>query len=265
MEKSRRHHFIPEFFIKGFTNSNDELYFYKKKENIIMKGTYSPSQILFEWNRNTININGHDDGIIEELYGKLDSICAPVIKKLRTESTSEKILSTKIVGLLYYFIINLLWRIPAQDFAFEKIENDVKSKIARLIIPSRFKNDSFKLDQKQLESNLFEFKKELIILSDNPIVCKDLLINPSDLFTSQFYFPISAKQIYCTLNNKIPNINRETVLMLNAIMIEQALNYVCSPNKKILETSISYYHKIKTEGLIGTAKEEIFNIKTLAN
>ncbi len=73
-ENNRRHHYLPQFYIQGFVNSGNKISVYDKAEKEFKKNEFSPKQIFFEWNRNTLLIQGEKDDFIEKLYGRFESM-----------------------------------------------------------------------------------------------------------------------------------------------------------------------------------------------
>ena len=52
-KKSSRHHYIPQFLIKGFYNEKNKVFVYDIQKDEILPDTKSSKSVLFEWDRNT--------------------------------------------------------------------------------------------------------------------------------------------------------------------------------------------------------------------
>lgn len=120
MGQSQRHHYIPQFLIKNFSNDKSKLYvYYKEKEEI--KETV-PKSIFFDWNRNTLPfVDGRMNDKMESIYSFLDTLMAvpinQVISELKTDSQS----------LRYIILLAALmkWRVPNSDEMFNKIKDKI--------------------------------------------------------------------------------------------------------------------------------------------
>ena len=62
---SHRHHYIPEFFIKGFINPSKQMWVYNKITDRISPKQYYPRSIFFKNGGNTISVNNKDIDIIQ--------------------------------------------------------------------------------------------------------------------------------------------------------------------------------------------------------
>ena len=71
MEQLSRHHYIPRFLIKNFSDNKNLLWIYNKERNRILKIQQSPKAIVFEWDRNLFDINGIPGDNIEKMYEML--------------------------------------------------------------------------------------------------------------------------------------------------------------------------------------------------
>ena len=68
---SRRHHYIPQFLIKKFADSDNMLYLYDKEKKTFAKEKRSPKSIFFEMNRNILDFGGTANDNLEKLYACL--------------------------------------------------------------------------------------------------------------------------------------------------------------------------------------------------
>jgi hypothetical protein len=104
-KSSWRHHFIPEFLLKGFTNSSDKLYIYDKAKDLILKSGKPPRSYFFEPDRNTIDISESlRSSILEDiLYQHIDDQGSKVIKKYQTQSPDKVTFEDEDVSNLHLF------------------------------------------------------------------------------------------------------------------------------------------------------------------
>ena len=66
MAISKRHHYIPQFYLKGFTNELGEYYLFDKERNEIRKS--KPINSFFENKRNTAFVKDEEFVVLEDMY-----------------------------------------------------------------------------------------------------------------------------------------------------------------------------------------------------
>lgn len=161
MEKSKRHHYVPKFFIKKFTDKDGLLYVYNKNENRILRTRQSPKAIFFELNRNTLNLEGEDFDNLENLYAELDSAIA---KNLENILKLDNITPEDIAGIGMLASM-LKWRTLGKDEEFNEIKNVLTAE--DLSINISIKGDGNTNDQKALEhiynSEIFRETKRVLL------------------------------------------------------------------------------------------------------
>ena len=83
----KKHHYIPVFYLNGFTDANGCVWAYKKDDSKVLESTpegiaYSNDYFSF------ITPNGNKDSeTIENIMADLEAVCAPVIKKILSFET----------------------------------------------------------------------------------------------------------------------------------------------------------------------------------
>ncbi|MCU0348901.1 MAG: DUF4238 domain-containing protein [Saprospiraceae bacterium] len=141
--KSTRHHYIPKFLIRGFTNSEDVVWVYDKVKDKILHKPVHPKSIFWEENRNTVKVNIEESTslIEDEFYLKLDNDSSKALKSFQEDEITEELLSIENQGALQFFVINLFWRLPITDFAVKDLI--LNSKISSEVVDSEvLKNDA---------------------------------------------------------------------------------------------------------------------------
>src|SRR5690606_3111425 len=120
---SSRHHYIPQFYLKGFLNKKKTFAIYDKKTDRIKHGEFHTKSHFFESDRNTIDINGELTDILEtKVYKSIDDDAGLLFKEI--EENGLDFLTFDILFPLKSFISFLHWRIPANDELLEvTIEN----------------------------------------------------------------------------------------------------------------------------------------------
>ncbi|HEX6426062.1 MAG TPA: DUF4238 domain-containing protein [Niastella sp.] len=139
MSKTKRHHFIPVFYLKQFTNESNQFYIYDvTKQTFQGNGKlFYPSQQFYEHYGNT-TYYGEESDDIEQSFSRIDSEIGAILKKIAATglTTLGEMAWIKLLG----FGNILYWRIPAntdkvkayiqqatslKDFRMEPIETRV--------------------------------------------------------------------------------------------------------------------------------------------
>jgi hypothetical protein len=112
-KKSRRHHFVPQFYTKQFAAPDGFILAYDKIDQRFYPG--NPQNLFVERDRNTFeNLYGEPDDVIEKVYATLDDIFDKVF--LRITKTSK--VPTEDYRLLLFFAYLSKWRVPQYDESF---------------------------------------------------------------------------------------------------------------------------------------------------
>jgi hypothetical protein len=283
---SKRHHYLPEFYAKGFLGEDKKFYVYDKLKDTIRKKKVSPKEVFYEWNRNTVSADNGSTDVMEDYYSRLDSECAKAIQELRDKPNEGGIHTVETISLLRFFIINLFWRVPKSDFAalnyFDKakitftdketgeiiekpeLEEKLKSdpnhlKLIRPNFPNEIIMNIAKPKKGKSNSQLFEFEEEYFLIGDYPILFKKTPSQVDELLNGDFILPISSKRIYRTTEGKLElNFSFDNAVDFNALLIEQSEYYICGPNKEYLEKCVKYWKLMKSQGILWYLPRKLF-------
>jgi len=276
--KSWRHHYIQQFLINGFVNTNNKVFVYDKKKDEILKNEKSSKSVLFEKNKNTIFFdNDSSTSIIEdELFNKLDNDFSILIKYLQTiESTNPNIFDEKRISDFIMFILNLFWRIPYTD---DISKNIIENSISNLANYSELKNDdSFMKQQRTLLyrntlknpknlkrkkigcfTRLFEIDKNMLLIGDNPIVYQENPKSFDDLFDLDFCIAIASNRLVMNSLIEVREFGYDKIMDYNYSVLNQSERYICSGDKNILDACVKYYKNIKPLKLDSEFQKTIF-------
>ncbi len=281
MKESSRHHYIPQFYIKGFTDQSGVTYVYDKKSDKIWERQISSKGLFYEWDRNTVFKENDSSSIIEDYWYKtLDNQYSDVIACFRELENTESLLNTDNISKLQYFMIHLFWRLPMLDYAFDKLfeeaiktdsdgnivsfnqdyEKDGFKKLERLKLPNKIiKMVTNKNISGGINSKLFENSNSVYLLGDYPMLYR---VEPSsfdDIINKEVFLPISANRLYSISNHSGLSFDFSKITTLNTLIINQSVRYVCSPDKVFLKTSVNYYKKQKQFFPLDYLREKIFN------
>lgn len=116
---SWRHHYIPEFYLKGFVNESKQFSIYSIRDKKFKQDgkLFSPQSHFFKRNGNTIeDLKKSPIDLLEKHYAELDSKFAPIFNKLKGEEGENCYgitLEERI--MLQYYVSILFWRLPSNN------------------------------------------------------------------------------------------------------------------------------------------------------
>lgn len=272
------HHYIPEFFIKGFCNEDKQVYVYNKRYGIIEKRPKYPSQIMFEPGKNTIYKHGKISTEIEDVLLKgADNYFAKHIIPLRNLSIESKPLNVERALTIRYFMLSTFWRIPFSDSIYKAMfdrdmldkvdDNALKidgisiddfQKLRRAITPTIEMRNWISNPSRIDHDILFDQDEPMFLLSDNPIIFKHRPNTIYEMASSEFYLPISSTRIYSTIADEEKYFNLVMCFAYNVLQINQAQRFVCSPDRKTLEMYVEGYKHMKLHNNLHHAWKTLF-------
>lgn len=128
---SFNHHYIPEFYLKGFCRSDGTFDVYDKHDHQFKK-THTPKTVYFEKGRNTINFRGQDTDHIEKLYSGLESGFGQFFNLIREGVSSDTLLKPEWAYFLKLHMAIQFWRLPHLDeFADQYLKTRTLAEIER--------------------------------------------------------------------------------------------------------------------------------------
>lgn len=277
--KSKRHHYIPKFLIKEFSNQDGLLYIYDKQKDSILDNPRSPKSIFFENERNTISLNEKEtSSVIEDVfYNKLDNTSSKYIKSLQTSKITTELLSEDNLAHLQFFIINLFWRLPITDFAVndlikraEIISKGVSPELLRtnkgwnklqrmgLYRETIKQSKLIKNPRKKVYTKFKEFKESHFLIGDYPFIYKNNLSTFTDLTEDDFYIALTSNRILSYSTKPLIEFESLMLFYYNATIINQSKRYVATNNLKLLKESINQFKLMNEKNILHFAKKELF-------
>jgi hypothetical protein len=279
MNISSRHHYIPVFFLDGFTNDYGEFYVFNKKTNILPNKLFRPKSHFFEWDRNTVNIDGEETDFIEGLYSQLDNICAPTFNKLQNPLRQQIEPFDFFNIILFLNVLN--WRIPAIDnqlneyldrlspdeLKFKILDRKSGKDVPKEVFDKLFKDENFR---KAYRSSIGVVKFPIIkndevdnwklyystgnsfnVCGDNPLICD----NPINIKLTDTTFLIPLTKNIVLVHKKgtrVDTLTPELKMKIDILIYLQSEMFICSSNRDYLDvvTQISRtYDKDRQENL----------------
>lgn len=294
MSQTKRHHFIPEFYLKHFTNENNQFYIYLVKENKFKdRGRlFYPSQQFYEHYGNTVTYGQQQSDWIEKSFSDIDSKVGAIIKKI--SAGREWTLEEEEWIMLQYFVNIIYWRIPANtEKVKEYISNatclsDFKMKVTDVRSGEQISTDEEMklLERIKRDPDFYKFLKLMLpantfpeifnkpnrdfahifpftyadrlpkLVSDNPIIYRRP--GKESLHTDEFIFPITPTQLLFRHRFSKLIVHSHVRLYVDMLLLLQANEYVSC-------TDLQYPALLKSEfqiqfGSIEKLRENIFNL-----
>jgi len=275
---SRKHHYIPQFYLKGFCRSDNTFAVYDKEYNHFRNQPQSPAGNFFEKYRNTIIKDGIRTDIIEKHYNNLETEFAKLFQHIQSNAAQNEIITKDGLYLLKTFLAIQFWRLPLVDsFADDFIKNfDLKKvgpgitingkpigeikEINRLLKTNKdfryyfrcfclpiltfdvfSNNDS--LDNWYIFDVEDRAKWAKQICGDNPLVIGGL---QSFLkFSGFIIFPLTKSRIliHSPTNKNLTEIEPEFNSMLSLLIFIQSQKYICGPDEEDISKIIENYRE----------------------
>ena len=260
---SWRHHYIPQFYLNGFTNRKGSFKIFDIQKNRFVKDgkDFYPESYFFEEDGNSMITENSKSDFIEEAFKKIDSKTAEILKRINTSTLNDNYnINADDIAWLQYFIGYMYWRIP---YNYEIFKSKIKGKKLedigiQLIGQQGRKVDVTELEKKLLaDSYLLKFMKILYpnitlsefldcdtpvyikpvpdglpsICSDNPIICRD----PSTfrVYSDDFIFPLTSNKLFIRGKNVIKCKNTIKV-EIDLLIYKQAEKYVCCTDERYI-------------------------------
>ncbi len=288
MTSSKRHPYIPQFYLKGFTDNNGVYFLFDKQTEEIRKA--KPINSFFENNRNTAYAKDQKFVAVEDIYANFDSKAAVQLEKVRAATIENFSLEPEILHRLKAFTALTYWRIPENDLRLEKMIDELSfkdigldyknkhtgeslltpeliiglkkidafRKMNRLFIPLVSGYDKYKSTNFE-NWRVYFHKNKVHLTGDNPIVISEYLDFNS--LNGELFFPLSSDKLFMhTKKNKPQILPASFLLELDLLILHQATRFVCCPNREYLEFLVEkHYPLYRNIDFANQMKKDIFN------
>lgn len=272
MSISTRHHYLPQFYLRGFVDGNGTFSVYDYIHKKIKSKRYFPSTHFFD-SRNLTEVNDVVTDIPEKLYAKIDEKHSSLIKQIQKEKGVLN-LSVDEVLELQEFVSSIFWRIPENDSYYlqeykdnpkftenlaivSKSTGEVDSEITEELVHT----DAFMKSIKSMMPIILMYfhsnnNKDLdnwqfcynplgdYICTDNPFIFrKD---KPKDIFDSEFIFPISRHHLLIRTFNNIDRkeIPAPIMSLIQLLLFENGKKYCASADIERLKLIIEEHKNL---------------------
>lgn len=280
---SRKHHYLPQYYLKGFTDKNNLFYLYKKGKETIEKNQYNTNSLFYENNRNTINFKGENSVIIEDLYADFDNIFSKLFHDIENGLSEEALFSDNNIALIKQFVALFIMRLPVIDEQIEDIIDIIDITKTRNTITVAGKNIFTQDDiRKKLKTDknfryyfrcfvlpvlLFDFQGKdegrwyifetersghNHLCGDNPILIGGYDFNKLISFNLDFIIPLSNKKLLVHSMNK--NLQPEKLPLpflpfVDLLILWKSQKYVVGSEKNYLEKILDQQKDITKQGI----------------
>lgn len=289
---SWRHHYIPQFYLKGFVNQNNTFAIYDKKKDRIKSGEHSTKSHFFEENRNLVEVNGVETDFLEsELYKGIDNDIGKLFQNIKDDGID--FLTPESLFTLKMFISFLYWRIPSNDellqktidkYDFKELGFDIKAKkpddslgiekvkkqlkedpsfrkMYGIILPFS-PNNTFSVTLRYGEAKMWKAigdpKNSYHLTCDSPIITlrKDMFYGDQQ----KLLFPVTNKKLlFYGKTEKDGKLPPKFFIHKDLAVLHSAERYVCGPDKRYLEDIVELYRIRKEFNDIDNIVPELFS------
>ena len=258
--QSSKHHYVPQFYLKGFQNEESNVFALKKERKSIKK--WKTAQILYKNDLHTVSFNGNKAVIIEDYYSEMESSFKEILTLFdEKENHIELASNLDVIRIIKLMISQQFWRTPKPDvkvdlysknlidlydssslqtkemlnftrkdvkyFQKNRMKSNHRKVIQFCLLPlltfEVFNDNIAKLDFFHLNN----LSVEKLITSDNPVIFDKV----EELFSfKQFAYPLT-ENILVLFNTDINKIN---VSDINKIIFKKAGDMVISSSKEQL-------------------------------
>jgi hypothetical protein len=274
--RSKKHHYLPRHYLKGFTDSQNCFFVYDKQADKIIPPT-TPDAAFFENNLNTVTFpDGNTSDFLEDLYSDMETSSWESLDNIR-KSNSKTPIKISDKRSLFLFLSFLHWRLPSNiDFVeqlsgkwfldnneldyfklksstHEKVPDEVKEKIknspafkktSKILIPWApfFKDNNWDVTLQYWRFFYTGDEKTWYIVGDNPLITKGESDHDPVNCLKEFVFPVSGKILLVNVNKTVSkDLPPECLVDCNISIFERAERFVACQDKNFLESLIKYY------------------------
>lgn len=287
---SKKHHYIPRFYLKGFTDINNRYFVYDKLSGRIWQS--NPDNSFYENHRNTgilkskISDDFFQTDMAEDMLANFDNRSALALARIVKSTPTDYVLTPEVLYSIRFFIISTFWRIPANDKLRESIaanysfkdlgfgifdkeghrnitlEDELKKedlwiKLYSALLPvTAFTNRHNKLNADDWK--LYYKTDSYRIVTDNPVI-----------FENDSSFLSLHEELFCPLSNKIfivstkkgkPETLKPIVsTKMDLLLFQKAHRYVACADRKYLDFIKKESEEVMKNDWGNRMKTEIFN------
>ena len=291
---SRKHHYLPRHYLRGFVDGTGSFYVWDKKADRIFQT--NPSAAFFENDLNTVTFpKGQSSDFLEDLYTEMENQSWGALDRIRRSTNITPVALLDKMHLLFLLLF-LYWRLPSNakraealsrlaftgidDFDFFRLTNKAGEAAPKEITEQLKNSEAFQKAFRQVIPFAPFFKKKdwamrvnnwrflyaadgktWHLVGDNPFIIKE---DTESTFISsfpQFFFPVSGRiLLVCTDRPITEGVPPAFLIEQNNAMIHNAERFVACHSKDFLEAQIEYYRIFTSYGKRDLIIPELFDM-----
>ena len=266
------HHYLPQFYLRGFTNEQGKFLIYSIAKGNFKGGGkwFSPASHFFLPDDNFAPTDGWADDYLEAIYSANESRYARIIEKIKAVDQGFGLDDEDVIWL-NYFAGELFWRVPAQRELIKTATslNQLNQLGVAVIDRRTMRQVDAKQHEQWVKGDPFYFKRLRNVLPATnywtlldckwpcravtfpdpfPAICSDnpvILRHPekADAFLDDLIFPLAPNKVFFRIKGmrKIfaPNIK----FYIDMLMVLQAKEYVCSIDQDYIPWLMAVYEE----------------------
>ena len=277
---SKKHHYLPRYYLKGFTDGDGGFFVYDKRTGKIFPT--SPDAAFFENDLNTTELpDGDQSDFLEGLYTEIENQSWKSLDTIRGSTFDTPIEPLDKMNL-FSFLLFLHWRLPSNISMADKLSTQFfrqdnvldyfkllsksgstvpKEVVERVVNSPAFKKSARTIlpfapffKDKNWWKNLAEWRfvysgdeSNWFIVGDNPIITRGENDHDPVNCLKEFIFPVSGKILLISGHSpEGKTLPPEFTVQYSAGIIERARRFVACQNQSFLEVLLKY-HKLHVE------------------
>jgi len=225
-----KHHYLPQFYLRGFTNEQGKFLIYSIANRDFKSGGkwFSPASHFFLPDDNFAPTEGWADDYLEAIYSANESRYARILAKIKSVNQGFGLDDEDVIWL-NYFAGELFWRVPAQRELIRTANSlDQLNQLGVAVIDRRTMRQVHpKQHAEWVKDDPFYFKRLRNVLPATnywnmvdchwpctvktfthpfPAICSDnpvILRNPekADAFLDDLIFPLAPNKVFFRIRN----------------------------------------------------------------
>jgi len=270
---SKKHHYIPQFYLRGFTDTNGGFTIYDKVRNEFRKS--KPENEFYEKFRNTTNLGGQKSVLIEDMYSHLESTFATILSAIEKSNHTEPILTPNLMVGLKFLVETMRWRNPTLDDTYDNVVQRLSIKDFGLEFNGATEQQKIDINRqimnepdarKMLRPFMGAISLNLMTNTDYDtsrwhILYQDdgfpitgdfpIIFNPKSIhnrINEEFIFSLSAQRTVIFADIKLAKqLPDAFAIDKDLAIIHLSKRFVCCKHDEYLRFMVKYYKEIQTE------------------
>jgi len=270
---SWRHHYLPIFYLKGFTNQLNKFLIYDVQQKRFIKNgkEFSPTSYFFEKDSNTfIKDEDKNDFLEKKYYTPFDDKASNLFELINSSNADNRFsVSEDDMPLLQSFVNLMYWRLPHRKAEIDELLENNELNFFGLSIQNLdgTKNVETKKKEEELKKDN-EFKKGFrfymslfdtmrmidcrtplhiqpffnalpLVCSDNPVIYRN---SKPNIFEDDFIFPITGNKLFIRTENT-SKLTLDFKILIDTLTFKQTVKYVSFTDKRYPELLNEFYNK----------------------